>query len=878
MDFFKELTPGTIILTPNRRLSAALSKSFQQWQIQQGQTWWHTASIMPFASWIQEIWRTYAAQMITAAPLILTAQQEQLVWEEILRAAPESEYLLQLSNTAELAKAAWSILKQWQVEPDHEALNTTEDGGIFQRWAQQFLELCHEQHWLDGNSLTDQVAEHIAAEKIAIPQHIILAGFTELSPQHKHLLALCEQMGCRISYHQSTNKQAVINRISLSDEDSEIRTMARWAKAIYENDPSQTIACVIPRLETLRNRILQIFSEVFSAKNAYTLNHTMLPFNISAGVNLSRYPVIYTGLQLLNLPLKNIPLTTVSHILRSPFLGEAEREMLPRAQYDNLLKRANLRTLSLLELIDNPKKSQPSLSKHCPALAKRISQHYANQQSQKLPISQWVIIFMEQLNNLGWPGERSLNSQEYQVVQCWLDLLNQYTTFDTVLAPQTRKQALHYLIQLTTKTIFQPQSPETNIQILGMLEAAEISFDHVWVMGLDDTVWPPAPKPNPFIPQRLQKTLHMPHATAERELIYCQKLTEQLKQSGKNVIFSHSLHSDEAELRHSPIINDIPVITLEELTLSDFISPAYYIAQHSSLESLQDDVAPTILSVETIRGGADIFKLQAACPFKAFAELRLHARQFDPPSLGLRAHERGIIIHKALEMIWGELKNQQTLIEKNPAELKALIQYHTEQAITLATGEVISNIRYLTLESQRLQKLLSEWLAIEAARPPFTVISQEQTRQVTIGKIPITLRIDRIDEISHGDKIIIDYKTGKNNSITHWFGDRIEDPQLPLYCVTDPSNTQGILFGQINSEEMGLIGICETPLDISSVKTVTELNITDATNWQEQIHQWQAALEKIGNDFFHGQAQVDPKDAVETCRYCNLHALCRIYE
>ncbi len=65
---------------------------------------------------------------------------------------------------------------------------------------------------------------------------------------------------------------------------------------------------------------------------------------------------------------------------------------------------------------------------------------------------------------------------------------------------------------------FQAQSPAANVQILGILEAGGLLFDALWISGLDDSNWPAQPKPNPFIPKRLQRELKMPHASAEREL------------------------------------------------------------------------------------------------------------------------------------------------------------------------------------------------------------------------------------------------------------------------------------------------------------------------------------------------------------------------
>jgi hypothetical protein len=186
--------------------------------------------------------------------------------------------------------------------------------------------------------------------------------------------------------------------------------------------------------------------------------------------------------------------------------------------------------------------------------------------------------------------------------------------------------------------------------------------------------------------------------------------------------------------------------------------------------------------------------------------------------------------------------------------------------------------RYRMLEVQRLQKLIRNWLEKEKDRPYFEVIIQEQERHATIGNIPVTFRMDRIDALENGTQIIIDYKTGKQNSTDSWFGDRPDEPQLPLYCITDPDNIIGILFAQINPEKLKWEGVSEIPLDIESVKTLEKVKQTDATTWKEQVAQWQATLEKLADEFSSGTATVSPKDPVNTCEHCHLHTLCRIHE
>jgi ATP-dependent helicase/nuclease subunit B len=873
MDLFAQITSNTTVLTPNLRLSVAILKQYQQRQMLEGKRAWPTLAVVEISKWLQRTYKDHIAKNIDTFPFLLTPNQEQILWEEILNQSTENE-LLQLSNTADLAKSAWGILKQWRIDIHNPALLATDDSQIFQKWALQFQSVCDKNNWLGSHSVVDLVTEHIQAGNITPPEHIHVVGFAELTPQQQLFLEACSESGSRITYDTPEKNYRDIHRVSLNDKETEIRTMARWAKAIYEKTESQTIACVIPNLEDERARVIQLFSEVFVENNAYTLDHTKLPFNISAGRCLSVYPIIHTALQILNFAKTKISMETLSSILHSPFLGDAEREIFARSKLDASLRSDNITTITLPELLE--KKS----THNCPGLIKRITQYLDEMPNKtlKLPVSHWVTLFMQYLTTWGWPGERSLDSPEYQTAKAWLNLLSEYSAYDIVLGKVTYTTALHYLSYLASNAVFQPESPEARIQILGPLEAAALPFDYLWVMGLDDSAWPQSPKPNPFIPQRLQKTLHMPRATAERELIYAKYITEQFKSNSNHVIFSHALQNDDAELRTSPIITDLPEIKMDALDLADFTAPAQHIFASQVVEFLHDETAPTISSNESIRGGSSIFKNQALCPFKAFAELRLHAGKIDPPTPGLRPKDRGEIVHIAMEKLWLALKDHETLVQTPINDLLELIKTCVNLAITEIAKETNSNKRYLQLESLRLQKLCLDWFELEKARPDFKIKSLEEERQATLGKIPLTVRADRIDTLENGKNIIIDYKTGKNSPSRDWFDDRPNEPQLPLYCILDAENTAGILFAQINPEEMKWKGVSEIPLGIDSVKTLYEEKNTEATSWKEQVEKWKITLEKLGDDFYHGKANVDPKDPVETCQYCHLQTLCRVHE
>lgn len=870
----------TTLLTPNRRLSATLLKQYNQEvanAVESKGKSWKSFDILPFNSWIQRLWQNYSSvQIIDKLPIILTPAQELVLWEEILQKHLGDEGLLQISETAKLAKSAWDTLKQWRLDLTDPILKSTDDSDTFLRWATHFQQQCVENHWLDTSSLIDSICKKILTSHISVPKRIIAVGFTELSPLQHYLFACCEQVGTTIIYDIKTDcTPSQAERISLPDEENEIRTMARWAKSLTEAHPTRRIGCVVPNLEKKRDSVYAIFSEVFSDNQLYALDSTIQPFNITAGKTLANYPIIQAALKLLNLNKETITSENMSDLLLSPFLGDAEYEQSKRAKLDFRLREANIMNIALSQLIHTKEKFNVAVN--CPRLAMRLTNFLTllNEQPSLLSISEWIRVFLEALSLLGWPGERSINSQEYQTVQRWLELLDEYKTFDRLLHKKNYQDALYYLTRLSLNIVFQPQSTDTAVQVLGILEATALPFDYTWVMGFDDNAWPPHARPNPFIPRQLQSTLNMPHSSAEHEFHYSKRLTKQLKESTQHIIFSHSKSEAGCELRASPLISDLPEIYIENLTLNSFRSPIDKCRQSRLIETIEDNKAPAV-NFEKNHGGASLFKLQAACPFKAFSEIRLHAKPLESTTLGLKPQDRGQITHKALELAWTEIKTSDKLQQYTEFELKQLLKTAVTQAIQLITHQSSIESRYFSLEIERLQNLLWNWLQIEKSRPPFTVIAQEQECVVHIANLPIRLRIDRVDKLQDNSHLIIDYKTGKNNQIKYWFGDRLDEPQLPLYCISADNTILGIAYAEINPESLALKGISKHPLSTHSIKPLLDTNYSEGRSWEEQIKHWQFTLEKLGNEFSAGHAEVDPKTEIETCSYCSLKPFCRI--
>ena len=63
-----------------------------------------------------------------------------------------------------------------------------------------------------------------------------------------------------------------------------------------------------------------------------------MPFNISIGIPLERYPVVALALSVLRVSQEEIPFEEASRLVRSPFLGGAETELGARMRLEARLR------------------------------------------------------------------------------------------------------------------------------------------------------------------------------------------------------------------------------------------------------------------------------------------------------------------------------------------------------------------------------------------------------------------------------------------------------------------------------------------------------------------------------------------------------------
>jgi ATP-dependent helicase/nuclease subunit B len=851
MDLLEQLDASTRIITPNQRLAATL---LQQHNKPHKQQTWLTPKITPIAIWLNLLWQDY----IFKTPLtLLTTHQEQLIWREIITSTSGQHNILNPKQTAKIANQAFHSLKQWQLDPADKQLIFGENCDIARKWSETFINYCHENKLIDSSSAWQTLSSDTDFLAYIAEKKIIFYNFLELSPAQSHLIQQLKKANVDVKLHKQENINTSVMRLEFIDNDAEIAHMAKWAKKMLDENKHQHIACVVPNLHQSREIVLRQFKKAFSSDRD-------LPIDISAGSKLNQQAIISSALNYLSLFSGESNFDNLSALLRSPFFSSAESEMAQSHELDAQLRKCVPTQISLKGFVQRLKFFNTEN-----ALANNLTQALACFES--LSKKQTLHYFSEKIIQLlklaGWPGERTLNSEEFQASEALIKVIRQLNQFNLTKVNSNYAQAMTLVNFLCQEIVFQPQTEKAPIQILGVLEALGMSFDKLMVIGLDDLSWPTHAKPNPFIPYQLQRDKLMPHANAERELIFCKKVTQTFINDNKDVIFSSPLNDGNKQARASLLIKEIQLVVIDEEKRPDTLTMY-------TLEQFQDWQAPCLSDTQS-QGGTEIIRQQALCPFMAFAHLRLKAQSIEEPIEAFDAMLQGSLAHKALEFFWQKIKTQEQLLKLDDQQQETVIEETVDLALADSkTHHIMEGL--ISLEKKRLIKLLSHWLTIEKQRRTFSVIETEHTYYYQTPYIAIRMKIDRIDQLSNNSRVIIDYKTGAT-TIASWFGNRPKEPQLPIYCLSQTQDTSGIMFAQLKANNMQFKGLVRDEDETSaSLKTVEQIrNDHKAENWDAQIDSWKNSIDQLAHNFHKGNAAADPVDTT-ACMYCDLHSLCRI--
>lgn len=838
------------LVVPTARLAAALRRRDARQRRGAGADVWAALDVLGLGAWVTRASAAGRCDGRLPAFAVLGQEQAQALWTSVittetadeqgrplaLRPA-QSEALARLMAEAEDLVFAWDLGAAWRAP-----VPLTFEQQLARAWHKGFRERCRA---LGVGSRT-MLLEACVARGVALASpHDGARGFAAAGPVLRGLLpspvADTERGKVTADYRVHA---------SLDDECDAALDWARAARAEGE-DGGIALVCVDTRsVDAVLARARRWQLAAGQAVGA--------PADLNAPLaRLPTAPLVEHALLLLQSLLRVQPMDAAA-LVTSPFIAGARTEFGPRARLAARLQAERPTPLTLAELYG------AADAAGCAALVTLLDglKSLSGQATGRREMSGWVEFVTRWLAGWAWSGGEGLTAQERAAFDAWHRALDTVAALDLVLPRQSFAEALARLRAVTGGITDSERLAPDAIEILSLEEAAVLQPAQVWVLGLHDAAWPPVPASNPLLPPALLKRAGVPGSDAAADARRAQQLLDTLVRGARRAVLSYAQFDGDTPRRPSgalawPASPVAPAPSLFACWRPN-TAPAL-------LEPAPEDAPVPWSGAATARGGTGILAAQAQCAFRAFALYRLLAEEVEDAAPGIDPRLRGEIAHAAMAALWQRLRTQAAAQRLTPMERDEAIA----EAVDAALDEVLAerpqfDLRQRALEARRLQRLLTQSLEIDLARPPFEVVAIEAQHRLVLGGLPLSMRVDRVDRLEDGAELILDYKTGRVQR-KDWALPRPVAPQLLAYALArDAVPLGGIGYAQLRP------GDCQL---VTEPKT-----LPGGAAPTDPREAWRAELTRLGAAFVAGRAELDPRDGAKTCERCGLQALCRVHE
>ncbi|HEY5128703.1 MAG TPA: double-strand break repair protein AddB [Bradyrhizobium sp.] len=302
--------------------------------------------------------------------------------------------------------------------------------------------------------------------------------------------------------------------------------------------------------------------------------------------------------------------------------------------------------------------------------------------------------------------------------------------------------------------------PGAQLHIFGQLEARLTESDRVILGGLVETVWPPAPRVDPWLsrPMRHELGLDLP----ERRIGLAAHDFAQLL-GHEDVILTHSTKVGGAPAVASRFLHRLEAVAGEERWRAAraagdrYVRYAGAIDQPAEVKAIEQpqprpprETRPTQLSVTAIEDWL-------RDPYTIYARYILKLDSLDSVDMPLSAADRGSAIHESLGEFTRKYAN--ALPDDAIGVLRRIGEKHFAPLMEKPEARALWWPRF-----QRIARWFAEWEA--ARRGDIATIAAEIRGEI---KIPLdnariftlSARADRIERRGDGGYAILDYKTGQ---------------------------------------------------------------------------------------------------------------------
>ncbi|MEO0367097.1 MAG: PD-(D/E)XK nuclease family protein, partial [Pseudomonadota bacterium] len=614
----------------------------------------------------------------------------------------------------------------------------------------------------------------------------------------------------------------------------ELRAAGAWARERLEHDADARLAIVVPNLseraEAARRDVLDGLLPHAGFELTDPSAHWL---NVSLGTSLSQVPAVADALHWIRFVVYGGSFDSVSRLNRC---GSFPDDALTLERWLRLERDRDWNVASLAKAARSGRVRLPTWLAASRDLYEAIS-------DREYP-STWVITIGERLRQSGWLATSVDDTIRYQLKTQWQESLESLARLDQACGRISLGETLELLDSVLVDRVFSPEQADAPVLLCGPIETTGLSFDAVWITGLDSVQWPPPGNPLSLVAVRLQREYEMPDASPEQTRAFWSTQWRRIRGASKSLVASYATFVDGRERLASPVIaggrgtsriesTDPTAITLLDCLPVKRTPEQFPVWPHGRRAS----------------GGHHVLARWAADPFAAQVIGRWNLRPLEQPTKGLSARTRGVLIHRSLETLYAS--GVSAILEDIDASVADAVASAFRREFVEAESAYRAALRY---EERRARELLRAFVELESERTDLEIVALEAPLSLLLAGIDFQLRADRIDRLPTGD-LIMDYKTGTRDAdaaITRGDFDRIT--QLAVYALAADVAPAAVCLATLHPKHIGFRGIyadevTRLPGDrskpVNSLNTLIPLWRTEATRRAGALAAGQAWLNLV---------------------------------
>lgn len=527
---------GRTVVVADPHRATALRLAWARASLARGARVWRTPDILTFSAWLERAWRG-AASTAVAGRHVLTRSQQRAVWESALAGLdPGRGDASALEDFAAALMPAAERAVQWLLPLARSAV--TDEERLLVAALQAVRQACGARGWV----ALPLLAPDEWPDSMAGPAPLF-AGLPSLSPWQQ---ALAQRLG----WQQETllagdpPPRAQVRRHAADGPAAELQSCAAWCRRQLAERPGRRLLVVSAYRESgLADQAQALWRTLAAAGPELPDADRARWLAVEGGEPLRDTGLVGDALQALALLEERVETRALLQVIASPYFDWGD--LATRVALQDWLGQVGLAHWSDGALRD----ALQAVAERVPVAVRLGEWLAAGEQLLRGAGRQRAVVWAERasqwLAQAGFAVAAPLGSADQQRLQRWSALLDELAMLDAVQGALGFGAMRARLGQLAGQAQHQPATGDAAITFSGSLQDPVCDYDGIWVLGLAESRWPEAPRPDPVIALAEQRRSGWAEAGARERRLAAHWVLQRWQARTGELWLSHALREGD---------------------------------------------------------------------------------------------------------------------------------------------------------------------------------------------------------------------------------------------------------------------------------------------------------------------------------------------